>query len=85
MRNRKGMARGKARGLTVGAAYQHINESMIVVIREKVDTQGFITVQEINKITGLSSSSIGHFVKLKFPNFKSKIKKINGSRETRYS
>jgi hypothetical protein len=79
------MAKGKAKGLTVGKAYEHINESMIVVIREKVKTEGFINVQGISNITGLPITSIGHFVKIKFPDFRSKIKKVNGIRETRYS
>ncbi|MFC0777677.1 hypothetical protein [Flavobacterium sp. HJSW_4] len=78
------MAKGKAKGLTVGKAYEHINENMIFTIREKVKTEGFVTVKEISNITGLPISSIGHFVKLKFPDFKSKIKKSNGIRETRY-
>lgn len=78
------MAKGKAKGLTIGKAYENINDSMIFLITEKVKVQGFITVKEISNITNLSSSSIGHFVKLKFPDFKSKIKKVNGIRETRY-
>lgn len=79
------MAKGKAKGLTVGKAYEHINESIITEIREKVKAQGFINVQEIINITGLRTTSIGHFIKLKFPDLKSKIKKVNGIRETRYS
>jgi hypothetical protein len=89
IRNRKGQAIGKAVGksvgLNIGKAYENINSDMIVKIKEKLNIDGFITIKSIAEITGLPIKSIGHFIKLNFPELTPTSKMIDRVRETRYS
>lgn len=80
LRNRKGMAVG----LNIGKAYEHITDDMIIDIDKKLEFDGFITVNSIMEITGLSNKSVGGFVKAKFNKLRSINKMIKGVRETRY-
>lgn len=88
-RNRKGLAVGvavgKAVGDAIGKAYEHIPVDTIDQLNKIVEVDGFISTKTINEITGLTSRSVGGFVKSKLPNLKSSVKMINRVRETRYS
>lgn len=84
LRNRKGDAKGLAVGKAIGKAYEHISIDLIDNINRIVDADGYITAKNIIEITGLSSNSLGGFVKAKLQNLKSSVKMIKGARETRY-
>ena len=85
LRNRKGDAKGLAVGKAIGKAYEHISIDLIDNINRIVDADGYITAKNIIEITGLSSNSLGGFVKAKLQNLKSSVKMIKGARETRYN
>lgn len=86
--NRKGQAIGNAIGnavgLNIGKAYEHITTETILKINEIVENAGLITAPNIIEITGLTSRSLGGFVKAKYGNLTPKPKMINGVRETWY-
>jgi hypothetical protein len=85
LRNRIGDAKGLAIGKAIGKAYEHISIDLIDNINRIVDADGYITAKNIIEITGLSSNSLGGFVKAKLQNLKSSVKMIKGARETRYN
>lgn len=87
-RNRIGLAVGDAVGdaigKSVGMSYKYITNEMIEKINKMANAKGFVTVQNVVDITGLTSSSVGKFIKQKLPLLKQKRKTVNKVKETIY-
>lgn len=87
-RNRKGLAVGEAIGLAIGDAvglsYQHITNEMINGIKKMANDRGFVTVQNVIDVTGLSDVGVGKFMGLKLPHLKKKRRTLNKVKKTVY-